>query len=355
MSAVAFERQPIELGQAEAMLAHVDAHAREVWLAVGMALHAEFGDRAFDAWDRWSAGASNYSERSVRASWRGFKPGGIGIGTLVKLAQDGGYRFDAKAGATVDAAELARRRDARAAQLRAEHEAREAGRLHAEQTALAQWREALRTGRSEYAQRKGIERPESCRFTPGGWLLVPAIRYDLPREQSLKGLQVVRSDGVKRFTSGMAKAGAACRLGLAEVGDAVMLCEGWATGMSLRMATDRRVAVYVAFDAGNLPRVAEIVRAAHPDSPIVLCADDDWKTLDAGGRPLNPGRVQAALARDALQAAGARTLMAVPVFKPGARDEGATDFNDLHLAEGLGAVREQLDIALEVARGMRRG
>lgn len=348
------QREPIALHTAEAMLSHVDAHERETWLQVGMALHAEFGDAAFEAWDRWSSNAANYSERAARATWRGFKPGGVTIGTLVKLAMDGGYRFEASASHAPDPAELALRRAEREARLQAEAAQRARDHLAAEQVALAQWREALRTGRSGYAERKGIERPESCRFTPGGWLLVPAIRYDLPREQSLKGLQVIRPDGTKRFTTGMAKAGAACRLGLAEAGAPVLICEGWATGMSLRMATDRKVAVYVAFDAGNLPQVAAIVHQAHPDSPLVLCADDDWRTADRDGRPLNPGRVQATLARDAVQAAGGHALLAMPVFRPG-RDPGSTDFNDLHLAEGVDAVREQMALALDVAREVKRG
>lgn len=352
-SAVVSQRDPLGLDQAEAMLEYVDPHDRNTWLAVGMGLRAEFGDRAFEAWDRWSAGAANYNERAARASWASFKASQGGLGALVKAAIEGGFRFD-RARAAVSAADLARRREARAEQVRAEMVQRDRDRLAAERTALEQWREALRDGRSAYAQYKGIERPESCRFTPAGWLLVPAIRYDLPREQSLKGLQQIRNDGAKRFTTGMAKAGAACRLGLAEAGAPVLVCEGYATGMSLRMATDRRVAVYVAFDAGNLPRVAEIVHAAHPDSPIVLCADDDWRTLDRDGRPLNPGRVQAALARDAVQAAGGRALLAMPVFRPG-RAPGSTDFNDLHRDEGLDAVREQLALALEVAREMKRG
>lgn len=349
------QRDPIALHTAESMLAHVDPHERETWLQVGMALHAEYGDAAFDAWDRWSAGAANYSERSVRQSWRSFKPGRTSIGTLVKLALDGGYRFDRDGAARPDAAELAQRRAQREAQWAAEAQARDRARLDAEQVALAQWREALRTGRSGYAERKGIERPESCRFTPAGWLLVPAIRYDLPREQSLKGLQVIRPDGTKRFTTGMAKAGAACRLGLAEVSDPVLICEGYATGMTLRMASDRRVAVYVAFDAGNLPRVAEIVHAVHPAAPIVLCADDDWRTVDTGGRPLNPGRVAAAAARDAVQADGGVAILSVPVFRAGDRDDGSTDFNDLHATEGLDAVRGQIELALEVAREVKRG
>ena len=353
-AATAPRRDPIELHQAEAMLAFVDAHERGVWLNVGNALKSEFGDAAFDAWDRWSAGADNYNERSARLTWRSLRPGMVSIGTLVKLAMDGGFRFTADRTARPDSAELARRRAQREQRAAADEARRAREQLAAEDLALAQWRAAAREGDSGYARAKGIERPESCRYGADGVLLVPAIRYDLPREESLKGLQAIRADGGKRFTPGMAKAGAACRLGLAEAGAPILLCEGWATGMSLRMATERRVAVFVAFDAGNLPIVAEIVHEAHPASPLVICADDDWRTLDKTGRPLNPGRVQAAEAMHAVQASGGHALMAAPVFRP-SRAEGCTDFNDLHRAEGIEAVREQLALALEVARTLKHG
>ena len=350
---VAMRRELVELHQAEAMLAFVDAHERETWLQVGMALQSEFGDQAFEAWDRWSSGAANYSERAVRTSWRGFKPGRTTIATLIKLATDNGYRFERTE--RISTADMAARRAQWEAQRLADEQRREAAQLEAERAALLQWREALPSGRSEYAVRKGIERPESCRFTQAGWLLIPAIRYDLPRERSLKGIQVIRPDGQKRFTAGMAKASAACRLGLVQVREPVLLCEGWATGMTLRMATERKVAVYVAFDAGNLPPVAQIVHSLHPCSTLVMCADDDWKTLDSGGRPLNPGRAQAAEAIRLVQDAGGRACMSTPVFAAGARADGSTDFNDLHAAEGLAVVAEQMAVALGVAREMKRG
>ena len=343
-------REALRLDQAEAMLAHVDAYERETWLTVGMALRAEFGDAAFDAWDRWSAGADNYEAAAVRSSWKGFTRGGVTIGSLIKLAMDAGYKFERSDTPPPD---LAARRAERQARTDAQAAQQAGAAVAAEQVALQQWRGALREGRSEYAQRKGIDKPEACRYTPAGWLLVPALRYDLPREQSLKGLQVIRADGSKRFTFGMAKAGAACRLGLAEAGQPVLLCEGWATGMTLRMASARRLAVYVAFDAGNLPRVALMARAQHPGSTLVICADDDWQTRDRECRPLNPGRVQAAASREAVQAAGGQALMATPVFLRGKRAPEQTDFNDLHLTEGLTTVTQQLDVALEVARSMR--
>lgn len=354
MSAI-LDRSPVTLYQAEDMLAFVDSHDRETWVQVGKALAAEFGDSARDAFDRWSEGADNYKQADCLTTWRSClrKPGGYTIGTLIKLAVERGYKFDRTA--QPDQAEQDRLRMER--QARREQEARERERLQlsAEEGALMVWREAHRAGSSSYAERKHIERPESCRYTPGGTLIIPMLRYDLPREQSLKGVQAIRPDGGKKFTYGMTKLGTACRLGLVQVGEPVLLCEGWATGMSLRMAVDRKLAVYVGFDAGNLGEVAHIVSQLHPASPLVICADDDWKTTDRGGRPMNPGRVAGAAARDEVQEAGGVAVLSYPVFAAKGRDEGSTDFNDLHVTEGLDGVREQIALALNVARDLKHG
>jgi putative DNA primase/helicase len=349
------QRAPISLYQAEDMLHYIDSHDREVWVQVGKALAAEFGDAAGDVFMRWSEGAANFKESSARTTWRSCvrKPGGYSMGTIVKLALEGNYRFERSE--PPDQAELDRLRIEREARRKREAEERARAQLSAEQVALEHWRDADRHGRSEYVQRKGIEAPESCRFTPGGWLVVPMLRYDLPREQALKGVQHIRPDGQKRFTAGMAKLGAACRLGLAEVGAPVLLCEGWATGMSLRMAVDRRLPVYVAFDAGNLGEVAWIVSQLHPRSPLVLCADDDYQTYDKGGRPMNPGRVAAAEARDEIQEAGGVAVLTYPIFSALGRPSGSTDFNDLHLAEGLEVVRSQIELAVALARDLKHG
>ena len=345
---------PITLHDAERMLDHIDSHDRDIWVQVGKALAAEYGDAAADAFDRWSQGAANYQERAARTTWRSClrKPGGYTIGTIIGLALQGGYTFSKPEQPPDPAIEAARRAE-RLARQQAEAQARAAQAMSAEQQALATWRQALRDGVSPYAQRKGLERPESCRYTAAGWLLVPMLRYDLPREQSLKGLQIIRPDGGKKYSYGMAKAGTACRLGLAEVGAPVILCEGYATGMSLRMATSRRLAVYVAFDSGGLADAALTIASLHQGSPIVLAADDDWKTLDNAGRPKNPGRVAAAEVRELLEEVGTTSVLVYPHFPANVvRGPGDTDFNDLHRLSGLPEVGRQIQTAIEVAEGL---
>ena len=355
MSAV-LKHPPLDLRTAEGMLTFVDGcEDRETWVAIGMALKSEFGDMAFDAWDRWSQNAGNYNALACRSSWRGFKSrnGGYTVGTLIKLAKDGGYTFDASERPQVDHAELARRRSERADRAHAEQQERARLAQSAEQEAHATWHSSLRTGTSEYATRKGIDAPESCRFVSpdnGGGLVIPMLRYDLDRAQALKGVQIIKDDGTKKFTWGMVKPGTACRLGLPVVGEPVFVCEGYATGMSIRMALERRYPVFVAFDAYNLPVVVAAVHDTLPGTPIVICADDDYKTK-IKGLPNNVGRIQAQVAMEGVMDGpdGAKLVVRTfPLFrKETARGDKDTDFNDLHRLEGLSEVAAQLQVTLD--------
>jgi putative DNA primase/helicase len=359
MSAVA-KHPPLDLRTAEGMLTFVDAcDDRETWVAIGMALKSEFSDAAFDAWDRWSQNAANYSAPACRSSWRGFKSrnGGYTIGTLIKLAKDGGYKFDAAERPAVDQWEVSRRRAERAQRQAVEAQERQNQAANAVVHAHETWRAAMRTGTSAYATRKGIDAPESCRFVPeseGGGLVIPMLRYDLEREHALKGVQIIRDDGSKKFTYGMQKPGCACRLGLPVVGEPVFVVEGYATGMSIRMAMARRHPVFVAFDAYNLPVVVEAVYRALPTSPIVICADDDYKTLNRGIHN-NVGRIQAQVAMESVMDAGAKLVVRTfPLFKKEtARGDKDTDFNDLHRLEGLPEVAAQMQTCLDTIQQLK--
>ena len=357
---VAVARRPLTLREAEAMLQYVDgADDRETWLAVGMALKAEFGNDAYEAWDRWSSAAANYDGKAVRACWRGFRAasgGGYGIGTVVKFAKDGGYKPTAEAKPNAhELAELARRRAQRLQKAAAEKAKREANAATAMERAREAWQQASRDGSSPYCTRKLVERPESVRFTADGGIVIPMIRYDLPRDQALKGVQTIAADGSKKFTYGMEKSGTACRLGMAVVGEPVLICEGWATGMSIRAAVGYRLPVFVAFDAYNLPLVAQYVYQALPTNPMVICADDDHATKREGW-PWNVGRIQAQVAMESVMDAGAKIVCrSYPVFEDTTpRTDKDTDFNDLHRLEGLQAVTEAMNLALDGIEELKR-
>jgi putative DNA primase/helicase len=227
------------------------------------------------------------------------------------------------------------------------------------------WSRASREGSSPYLQKKGVE-PESCRFVtetvhlarrdpekrpfvlPPGTLVLPLLRYDATREAALRGLQFVKPDGFKIYTEDLAKTGCALRLGQVDASTRVVLvCEGYATGLSIRMATGRRWPVYVAWDAYNLVSVVEILRQLHPEVHLLVCADDDWRTADHDGR--NPGQHKAKLAAKKTT----RCDFTWPVFDAERRQETDTDFNDLHVRQGLEEVTRQLMMVLAaIARGV---
>lgn len=169
----------------------------------------------------------------------------------------------------------------RARQVEIERE-EERKRLHAAKMAAnrarQQWQNAFVDGDSEYLTRKQI-RPEGVRFDAEGTLLVPMYQYggDEPR---MVGLQKITPDGAKRFNKGMEKKGAEFRLGEFSVGDKVaMIAEGYATARSIRKATDEQIPLSVCFDAGGILSTARALRAAYPDTHLLICADDDWKIV----------------------------------------------------------------------------
>lgn len=153
----------------------------------------------------------------------------------------------------------------------------------------------------------------------------------IPVRQSAKemvGLQRIWPDGTKRPVVGTPMQGSYTTIGKVKDSAKVVICEGWATGVSIHLATG--YCVVVAFNAGNLKPVADKITALLPGKEVVVAADDDAWTTKQDGTPWNPG----------LEAAYSTGL---PVYVPkwyGDREEGWTDFNDLHVSEGLGAVKE---------------
>ena len=193
-------------------------------------------------------------------------------------------------------------------------------------------------GRSAYLDRKQIV-GMGVRYAPrSGALLVPMSNA---RDQ-IVGLQVIYPEkqldtgrDKSYWPYGMSKEGAFHLIGPhPEPGEPVLVCEGYATGASLHMATSLTVAI--AFDAGNLLPVSKLMRERFPGCPLIICRDDDWKTKRPNGDPWNPGEEKATNA--ALIVGG---QVVAPVFSV-ERDIKWTDFNDLHCAEGLDAVRRQV-------------
>ena len=113
----------------------------------------------------------------------------------------------------------------------------------------------------------------------------------------------------------------------------VFLCEGFATGATVHEATGRTVVV--AWDCGNLPKVAELLRARYPGR-LVLAADNDHRT------PGNPGL---AAAFELAERFG--IPFASPVFEA---DEAGSDWNDYAALHGIERTAEEIFLRLEENR-----
>ncbi|MBX7224081.1 MAG: hypothetical protein K1Y36_29465, partial [Blastocatellia bacterium] len=153
----------------------------------------------------------------------------------------------------------------------------------------------------------------------------------------------------KRFTFGLAKQGAFIRLGTPAGFNpkrpSFVVCEGLATGLSLRAALGKETEseVLCALDAGNLAPVVAALRAQYGTKSkchIVIAADhDQWKAerLERGEPLGNTGLIKAH--QTALKY---RCQVVTPAFADLDTADQPTDFNDLHRLAGLEAVRKQL-------------
>lgn len=116
----------------------------------------------------------------------------------------------------------------------------------------------------------------------------------------------------------------------------VYLCEGYSTGASIHMATGNTVVL--AFNAGNLMAVGRVIKESgrFQGAKFVVAADDDrWNKPHLDGSPNNPGQDKA---KEVCAKLG--FSMVSPIF--GDLSSRPTDFNDLHVAEGIDAVKVQV-------------
>lgn len=309
------KREPISLDTAERMLSYVqDVESRDVWVRMAYILRAEYGDAAFDAWDRWSQSASNYNAKDARDVWKSCKGNKkLTMGTLVALAKQGGYRPTMQDRQPVDPQERERQARERAERFEAERVKQEQERQACAAKAASLWGKATDATESDhpYLNRKQIAGIGARVLREN--LLIP-MRHG---PGALVGLQVIQPDGSRKFLSGTPAAGAYTTIG--KPNGTVVICEGYATGVSIHESTG--YCVVPAFSAGNLASVAAKIRDRLPQANIIIAADDDHATKG------NPGM---AAARKAALAIGGK--IAVPSTVEDRA--GGTDFNDLHCALG---------------------
>lgn len=264
-------------------------------------------------------------KRGDKTGWYVFFPDGVPSASYGSWREGEARKWSACHSFTLTAAEqeALRRRAQEAKALREQARLREAE--DAAALSLRLWEAAAPADPAHpYLARKGVG-VFSLRQSEDQ-LLVPMLN----EQGAIRGLQRIYADGSKRYVPGIAKNGLFCWID-GERGRGVYICEGYATGASLHMATG--AAVIVAFDAGNLLAVARTAREKLPEAKIILAADNDQFT-EKDGKPWNTGIIHAKKAAEAIGA---------DVIWPEFRDLSTrpTDFNDLYALEGAQEVRNQ--------------
>lgn len=171
-----------------------------------------------------------------------------------------------------------------------------------------------------YLARKGF--PMLHGLVLDGKLLIPMM--DFGRYPAVISAQLIDESGEKKFLYGGRAKGAVHRLGVAATkARRVVLCEGYATGLTLEAALRKLPGAYsviVCFSASNLEHVASLL----PESmPALIAADND-----------TPNKLTGLKAGEEAAKRTGRTWIMPSVI--------GTDYNDLHAANGLMAVVEAL-------------
>jgi putative DNA primase/helicase len=210
-----------------------------------------------------------------------------------------------------------------AAKMRAAKLVREAESLlereYAATEAARLWAAATESDDHPYLKRKLI--PGTGARILNGELLIP-LRHG---PGALVGLQRIQPDGGKFFIKGTPSGGAYHVIGKPNKLGPIVICEGYATAISIHLATG--YCCVVAISAGNLLNISRKIRAALPSATIFMAADDDAWTDG------NPGITAAQDAAAEIQA-----FVVLPMWRD-ERPVKHTDFNDLHADEGIEAVK----------------
>ena len=119
----------------------------------------------------------------------------------------------------------------------------------------------------------------------GNMLVIPVID---PKGKRV-GVQNIDPAGSKKFSAGMPVTGNFSVIG-GKLDDLVYVCEGWATAMSVNMATGRP-AVF-ALSAGNMTAVIGELYEARPNLRIVVAGDNDEAGMKAIEKCVNDHNVQ---------------------------------------------------------------
>lgn len=317
-------------------LSYLDYNDRKEWYEMAFAIRSEFGKDGYSVWEDWGRQYAKYDKKEAENQWRSAKPhGGINIGTLIYRAKQAGFAFNDDDCVQISPEEIAARKAKREADER--QYAAEQKQIRGEVARIANlaWEASLPAFEHPYTTRKGVKiygarignfpvykAPEPGKtiepFKQIPALLVPihaksgkivSLQAYFFEDQPFYGDRAYMKDGQKQ--------GGYCLIGSPR--DKMAIVEGYATGCSVHEATGWTV--IVAFDKGNLKKVAEITRNHFPQAEIIIAGDNDVS---------GDGNKSAA---EAGQAINGRVILP---------STAGMDWNDVHQQDGLEAVQSAL-------------
>ena len=272
---------------------------RNDWVKVAQALKS--GGESFETFDAWSASASNYKQADCHTVWKSISPnGGIGIGTLYFMASQYGFK---PTGLNKQEVDLAKEKSKQLYLQESKDKA-----IRQQQVAF-QAEEILASSITSeshpYLTKKRVD-VLAIWVTKKNHLVIPVLDI----AGNIRSLQFISPTGDKQFLKGGAIKGNFYQLWYGSNNE-IVICEGFATGVTLYTHYAPNASVVVAFNAGNLLPVAQVFRAAYPNAEITIAGDND--STGTGQR----------LAKEAAEAVGGK--VSIPAFKD---NEVGTDFND---------------------------
>lgn len=286
---------------------------REEWHEVGRAAIA--AGLSLDDLDSWSAPAENYKgRRDVEAAFRTVKPnGGTGIGTLFHTAKQYGF---AVTGEPRPSLPLARTKQT------PQTPVKQAA------NAVAVWERCITATPAEaYIYRKQ-GKPDGLRVYSAsaepltiagenvtGYLVVPSYA---PDGVTLRTLQFIPPDKGKKLNLPGAPMDGFFTVG--DITDRVYICEGIGQAWAINKATG--AAAVVCFGAGNMSKVAKVLRDKYPAAHLVIVPDR--------GKEEQAAKIAADVSGQ---------WVAMPDDKPGNYD--ANDYLQEHGTDALAALLER--------------
>ncbi|MBM7070609.1 hypothetical protein JQC92_00935 [Shewanella sp. 202IG2-18] len=183
-----------------------------------------------------------------------------------------------------------------------------------------------------YLMKKNVQVFPDVRQDKKGRLVIPLM----DENHKVHSLQRISLNGFKCLKKGAQKTDHFFVVGYKPLkdGEPILYAEGYATAASIAEATNRSVVMTV--DAGNMPKVAEKLKAHYPNSHHLFLADDDRNNK------VNKGIEKAQQAANLT-----RGTWLCPNFIQEQIEVGLTDFNDLHMSSGLGVVQRQIEYKLQ--------